>query len=170
VHIGARGWCRPNCAKERRIYSAVGLLIPYTLACSYLLHQCLKRTNMIVLSFRSVAGEITKIPTTRVPPPCSNLLIGPLNSRIGEGHAPKPCPLVYADIMFRALCAPWGRVFANKTSFLLNEPPDRFELPYEPYEDPVLPLYDEGIDAYIHDLKHHVPFPSDTVAPYNDIS
>lgn len=26
---------------------------------SYLLHQCLKRTNMIVLSFRSVAGEIT---------------------------------------------------------------------------------------------------------------
>ena len=24
--------------------------------------------------------------------------------------------------MFRAFCAPWGRVFANKTSFLLKEP------------------------------------------------
>ena len=29
------------------------------------------------------------------------------------------------------------------------EPPDGFEPPYEPYEDPVLPLYDEGINAII---------------------
>ena len=70
---------------------------------------------MTVLSFWSVAGEITRVPTTRVPPPYSILLIG--------YNAYAPSSLILS-------CA--------KALSVDIEPPDGFEPPYHAYEARVL--------------------------------
>lgn len=56
----------------------------------------------------------------------------------------------------------------NRNTIPCAKPSDGFEPPYEPYEDPVLPLYDEGImNTYIYDLKYPVPFPAISVFEYS---